>query len=168
MRSADLDRRVGCITLPALREAGVDLAFATIFTEPSSNRTPGPCAYRSSGDLDAAEAAGLRQVEFYHQLEQEGEITIVRTRSDLDRPAPLPRIVLLMEGADPIRSPDHVARWFDHGVRIVGLTWAAGTRYAAGNQQDGPISPLGLELVRALDAQGLVHDASHLADRGAG
>src|SRR5262249_9496495 len=53
--------------------------------------------------------------------------------------------------------------------------WAAGTRYASGN---GPSSGLpasakreyaglssdGLELVKAMDACGIIHDASHLSD----
>ncbi len=69
-----------------------------------------------------------------------------------------------MEGADPIRDPGQVGRWFADGLRLVGMTWAAGTRYAGGNQRLGPLTPLGAELVRALDEYGIIHDASHLSD----
>lgn len=156
----------GCVSLPALREAGVELTFATIFTEPARNGPKGPVTYRGSDDFDGAEAAGRRQLELYRQLEVQGELSIVHNGTDLEttRSGAAPKIVLLMEGADPIRSPEHVRSWFDDGLRIVGLTWHMGTRYAGGNGRPGPLTPLGVELVRALDEVGIVHDASHLAD----
>lgn len=146
------DPQAGCISLPALREARVDLAFATIFTEPE--------------DPDGADVTGRRQLEVYRSLEAGGEIGIVRGREDLDAGpgGRTPRLLILMEGADPIRSPDEVPAWHADGLRMVGLTWAMGTRYAGGNAKPGPLTPLGIELVRALDESGIIHDASHLAD----
>jgi membrane dipeptidase len=151
----------GCISLPALREAGVRIAFGTIYTAPGD---AGPAGYPSSEDADAAERRALEQLDVYRRLESTGEISIVRTRADLTFDGPLPKIVLLMEGADPIRSPDYADHWFDWGVRIVGLTWSAGTRYAGGNRNGGPLTKLGIELVHALDRCGIAHDASHLSD----
>lgn len=164
LRVACPEPGTGCVSLPALRDAGIDIAFATIFAEPGRGPQEHPAAYPNSDDLDAAEAAGLRQVEIYRKLEAEGELSIVHAVGDLDRDGPLPRIVILMEGADPIRGPEAVGRWFEAGVRIVGLTWARGTRYAGGNARAGPLTPLGRELVAAMDEAGMVHDASHLAD----
>jgi membrane dipeptidase len=72
-----------------------------------------------------------------------------------------------MEGADPIRSPEHVPSWHARGLRIVGLTWAAGTRYAGGNSSksgEGPLTPLGIDMIRALDDARIIHDVSHLSD----
>ena len=159
-----------CISLPALREAGVDLVFATIFSAPGelpeadAQGWEHPCRYPSSDDLDAAEQAGLCQVELYQQLEEAGELSIVRGSDDLTADSPLPKIVLLMEGADPIRSPEHAQQWYDYGLRLVGLTWSKGTRYAGGNAKPGPLTTQGIELVAALDELGIIHDASHLAD----
>jgi membrane dipeptidase len=164
LRQPIADPAAGCVNLPALRSAGVNVAFATIFTELGVDPATQPHGFLTSDDVDDAERAGMQQLEIYESLEAEGELTIVRTLADLDRPAPLPRIVILMEGADPIRSPDHVAEWARRGVRLVGLTWALGSRYAGGNARPGPLSALGREMVRALDAAGIVHDASHLAD----
>jgi len=160
------DPAAGCVSLPELREAGVGLALATVFTEPGVTDPSQLYGYGSSEDLDGAELAGRRQLEIYHRLEMERQVGIVRNRSDLGGRAggPEPRVVLLMEGADPIRSPDDAGRWFDGGVRAVGLAWAAGTRYAGGNRSPGPLTPPGVELVRALDELGVIHDASHLAD----
>jgi len=74
------------------------------------------------------------------------------------------KVVILMEGADPIRSPEHVKEWFERGVRIVGLTWAMGSRYAGGNAKPGPLTGAGREMIAALDELGIVHDLSHLSD----
>jgi len=155
----------GCVSLPELRDARVELVFATIFTEPASDESHPRSAYGGIDDLDGAEAAGRRQLEVYRQLEAQGELRFVRSRADLDTPGGAgPGIVLLMEGADPIRDPDQVPRWFDDGLRMVGLTWAMGTRYAGGNHRLGPLTGLGIDLVGAMDDCGIVHDASHLSD----
>ncbi len=166
LRIACPDPAAGCVRLPELREAGVGVVAATIFTEPGVTDRSQRFGYLASDDLGGAEQAGRRQLEIYARLEAEGEIDIVRTRGDLGGRSggPGPRIVVLMEGADPIRSPEDAQRWFGGGVRMVGLTWAAGTRYAGGNQSPGPLTPLGIELVSAMDELGIIHDASHLAD----
>ena len=71
--------------------------------------------------------------------------------------------LLLLEGADPLRTTADVADWFAAGLRIVGLAWR-GTRYAGGTGAPGPLTPAGAELVRDLDRFGIIHDASHLAE----
>jgi membrane dipeptidase len=156
--AADVD---GCISLPALRAACVDTVFATIFTAPNE---AGPSGYASVDDADGAEAAGRRQLAVYESLEAGNEVTIVRSARDLDADTAAPRLVVLMEGADPIRDAGHVTWWVERGLRLVGLTWASGTRYAGGNGGGGPLTPRGRDLVTALDAHGVVHDASHLSD----
>ncbi len=166
-READ-DPSARCISLPALREAGVLLVLATIYTSP---RPDEPAGYAGPDDRDGAERAGLEQLAIYERLEAEGEVAIVRSAADLQAPGPLPKLVLLMEGADPIRSPQHVRQWRERGVRLVGLAWALGTRYAAGNADSqfpaeaSGLSAEGRELVAALDEVGIVHDVSHLSDR---
>jgi len=159
------DPREGSVSLPALREGNVDLVFATIFTEPGGNDAHGLAGYGGIDDVDGAEAAGRRQLEIYRRLEAAGELRFILARDDLDTTGGVaPGVVLLMEGADPIRDPEQVPQWFADGLRIVGMTWAAGTRYAGGNQRLGPLTPLGADLVRAMDECGMIHDASHLSD----
>lgn len=156
----------GCITLPDLAAGAVRGALATIFTE-SGAAADDPGGYRDAQDVDGAEAAGLRQLAVYQALERAGHLVIARAADDLSRPAPF-RIVLLMEGADPIRSPEEAAAWVERGVRVVGLTWARGSRYAGGNAAPhGPLTRLGGELVDELDRLGVTHDLSHLSDQAA-
>ena len=150
------------VNLPALRAGGVALSLGTIFTERGSREAWG---YPVDDDGREAERAGERQLEIYRQLEAKGAIRLVRTRRDLDAVGdggPV-HVAILMECADPIRTPAHAARWFEAGVRVVGMAWAHGSRYCGGNAQDGPLNAQGRELVQAFDALGVLHDASHLS-----
>ncbi|MFZ9914798.1 MAG: dipeptidase [Phycisphaerales bacterium] len=165
MRACVPDDAKHALTLPALRAGGVRVALGTIFTE-----LGGPAgeavAYRDSADTDGAHRAGLVQLEWYESMERAGELAIVRSRGDLARAlrgeGPM-GVVILMECADPIRSPDEVAWWVARGLRVVGLSWAHGSRYAGGNARAGGLSPIGRRMVEALDAAGVLHDASHLS-----
>lgn len=86
---------------------------------------------------------------------------------------------LLMEGADPIRTPAELEWWVEQGVVAIGPAWARGSRYASGNEQpgalgqsDNALQPDGLtsagqNLIRAAEALGVVIDISHLSDRAA-
>ena len=138
------------------------LCLGTIYTEMGSPDQP--YGYIDSLDLDGAEQAGMRELAVYEELEARGEIQIVRSRADLDRPPAGLQVVLLMEGADPIRTPEKAVWWFERGLRLVGLVWGRGSRYAGGNARPGPLTPAGRDLVVALDELGMVHDVSHLHD----
>lgn len=87
------------------------------------------------------------------------------------RPGTTPPIHLgvLVENADPIRTPDELPWWKERGVVAVGLTWARSSRYAAGNMVPAAerlgLTDLGRAMVRAIDSLGLVQDVSHLSDR---
>ncbi len=154
------------LTLPTLREGGVRVALGTIFTELGGDPKTEAVSYRDSDDLDGAMRVGVAQLEWYESMEQRGEIAIVRTRRDFERAlagnGPL-GIVLLMECADPIRSPDEVAWWHARGLRVVGMSWGHGSRYSGGNGRAGGITDIGRRMIEALDACGILHDASHLS-----
>ncbi|MCA9286612.1 MAG: membrane dipeptidase [Phycisphaerales bacterium] len=154
----------GCVSFPALRRGGVRLALGTIFTEPGAPEAP--YGYADHDDTARAEAVGRAQMDTYRRWEEQGHVRLVRCRADLDGwddGGPL-RVVILMEGADPIVSPDAVADWVEAGMRAIGLSWAHGSRYSGGNARAGGLTPAGRELVAALDAHGIVHDLSHLSD----
>jgi membrane dipeptidase len=75
-------------------------------------------------------------------------------------------LLLLMEGADGLREPAEVEQWFDWGVRILGPAWS-GTRYAGGTKEPGPLTELGRELLKYMEACGMTLDLSHLSEEGA-
>jgi membrane dipeptidase len=156
------------VGLPDLREAGVVLVCGSVFAQPADAEDPD--GYRTAHQ---ARLAGMVDVDWYLDLERRGEIRLVRTVDDLpavvpallDTATPLP-VLLAMEGADPILGPDDVEAWFEIGLRMVGLAWMEGTRYAGGNAAPGPLTHDGAALVAALDRVGYVHDLAHL-DEGA-
>lgn len=166
IRSADLSTCGGqdlpaAVTLPSLREGAVTICLATIFTEADGADAVGYPA----GDAAAAHARGLEQAAEYHRWAQEGLVAIHGLGSlRVGQPSASLRIGLLMECADPIRTPDELSEWVARGVVAVGLAWARGSRYAGGNTDTNPLSPAGRALVAEMDRLGVVHDAAHLSD----
>ena len=113
----------------------------------------------------------MEQLTWYRRQVDDGRMNFVTSRGELpaeDEPpasavaGPL-RFILLMEGADAFRAPADVAEWFEHGLRIVGLSWRQ-NRMAGGTGFPGPITDEGRGVVRALDRAGIIHDTSHLAE----
>src|SRR5918998_798716 len=105
------------VGLPDLRAGGVGLVCSTIFCFPATGDKPG---YR---DADEAHAVALKQLQWYQRLASEGVMRLVTTPAELPEAPPtasepLPSI-LLLEGADPLRTPADVPEWFAAGLRIV-------------------------------------------------
>jgi len=144
------------VGLPDLRRGGVSLVCATIFCEPALEAKPG---YRTP---EEAHAAAMKQLDWYRRQEADGRIKFIRSADELSAAADL-RAILLLEGADPIRHEEDVRRYWDAGLRIVGLAWKR-TRYSGGTNAPGPLTPAGIALVKTLDRLGIIHDASHLAE----
>lgn len=143
------------LTLASLRDGGVGACLGTIFTEVDG--TDAPVAY-PAGDAHAAHDAGVRQLETYESWASRGWI-------DLRAPGQTPlRLIILMEGADPIRDASEMGWWAARGVGVVGMAWARGTRYAGGNTETRGLTPEGRALAAEIDRLGLVHDLSHLSD----
>ena len=141
----------GCVTLPSLKAGHVTRCLATVFTEsvePGSALTEDQQYVR--GDAEGAHLAGMRQVELYAKWRTMGVG---------------PRMGVLMECADPIRTPDELGWWVERGVVAIGLAWAHQSRYAGGNGVETGLTDIGRELVREMDRLGVVHDASHLSER---
>lgn len=175
------------VTLHSMRQAGVTRALATIFTETNGD---GPEGYLE-GDARAAREAGLRQLRIYHNWQHDAGIRISRLtdpmapeETDADGTPVLRHpnarafksttpthahdtieLGILIENADPISSPDDLAWWVERGVVAIGLAWWTPSRYAGGNGTDTGLTPLGRDMIRAMDDLGVIHDLSHLSQR---
>ena len=157
------DPDTGCISLPDLRESPIRIVFGTIYTSPArEGATDDPCTYTDSA---TAFDRGSDQLDIYEQLEAQGAIAIVRDGLRMPEADDPLGLYILMEGADPIRNPEDAAWWHQRGLRMVGLTWSLGTRYAGGNATNVGLSGIGRELVAALDDLKIVHDASHCSEQ---
>ncbi|MBY0262657.1 MAG: membrane dipeptidase [Phycisphaerales bacterium] len=181
------------VTLSSLKEGRVRLALGTIFTEPGGDTTKWKEAY-AAGDFERAHAVGRAQLEVYLTWRDRGLISLDRFASvkldegvgeirggmgvsalvpfplyfrlaRLDPKSPPLHVGILIENADPIRSPDELPWWRDRGVVAIGLAWAKSSRYAGGNTTTEGLSDAGHAMVREMDRLGIVHDAAHLSDR---
>ena len=156
-----VDNEIATVGLPDLIAGGVGLICATIFCSPRN--------YRGFGysTAEEARASALTQLNWYRQQIDDGRINFVKTAKQLPKldetPAGPLRAILLLEGADAIRTPEDVPEWFGYGLRIVGLAWR-GTRAAGGTDAPGPLTDFGRALVKAFDQIGIIHDTSHLAE----
>ena len=160
------------VTLPELAGAGIGVVFATLFVMPrhhaGADAHPGLPLYETAAE---AHAAALRQLELYENWEERGFVRIIHSAADLEAhtrsfaadPEQPVGLVLLMESADPLRTPDEVSWWYGRGVRLLGPAWKR-TRYAGGTGEPGPLSEAGHELLAAMAETGLALDVSHLAE----
>src|SRR5690606_21308729 len=64
---------------------------------------------------------------------------------------------VLVENAQPIRSPDELPWWVERGVVAVGLAWARPSRYSGGNlNPELGLTDLGRAMIDAMDSAGVV------------
>jgi membrane dipeptidase len=146
----------GCVTLPSLAAGDVAACLGTVFTELGGNNA----ASYADGDAAAAHRAGLAQVATYQAWEEQGRASIgLGSRGAL-------RVGILVECADPISGPEELPWWVEQGVVAIGLAWAMGGRYAGGNGKGEGITELGRAMIPEMDRLKVVHDVSHLSDRG--
>lgn len=152
---------IATVGLPDLRRGNVAFVCATIFASPKS--FDGDAGYSTP---DEAQVAGWEQLQYYLDLLKQREIDLITSPDEVPTQpcgdGPLPCIIL-MEGADPLRTPDDLDMWFNAGLRIIGPAWKQ-TRYAGGTSMPGPLTKLGRELIPKMDELGLIHDTSHLAE----
>lgn len=154
------------ITIPEMTTAGITRCLGTIFTEPDGM---GPEGYEA-GDAESASHAGREQLSVYERWARDGTIEVARYGRFDEHSHGTDDVLtlgILIENADPIREPDELVWWHDHGVVAIGLTWANDSRYACGNAttDDIGITDLGRHLVSAIDTLHITHDVSHLSPR---
>lgn len=172
-------RQQATATLPELVRGGVAVVIATV--------TPGfqvadvgegfqPCSalYRTP---EEAEAQAIKQIDLYHVWETKELVRLIKSRADLKdhlalwRDDRIPGLVLLMESADPIVCVDDLPKWWQRGLRLIGLTYGD-TRYSAGvaggnvSSKSGGLTPEGYKLLDRMAELGFSWDISHLTEEG--
>jgi len=172
---ADHPNGQATISFPQLREAGVELIFATLFALPESAPYASP-AEKFYRDSEGAHRLAMQQFDYYRRLvdNEKNHLRLVGDRASLDEvlashngnDQPLLGIVPLMEGADPIRTPEELELWVEKGLRIVGLAWDD-TRYAAGawrNSKHG-LTKEGRTLLEIMNEFNLILDLTHMSEK---
>ena len=167
------------VTFPELRRAHVGLCIATVLARVERGEGHGT-GYRTH-ELTYAVAQGM--LAYYRQLERMGICHMVRTAAELSAAAaawdaahsassaggqgedgPPFGFLLGTEGADCIVSPSQLALWWEDGLRIVSLVHYGVSKYAHGTGTDGPLTPDGRDLLKAMDELGAILDVTHQSD----
>lgn len=163
------DRGRGTVSFDEMRRGGVRLCVATMiarYVKPS-NSLPG---WHSPAQ---AWAQTQGQLAWYRAMEEAGELTPIRNRTELDRhldklqkdfsSGPL-GYVLSLEGADSILTPSHLERAYEQGLRALGPAHYGPGTYAQGTDATGGLGPRGKDLLHQMESLGIILDATHLCD----
>ncbi len=175
----EFKRGIPTVSFSAMRRGGVGLVFATLFNSPQANPFPdGSEEDETYATPEQAHRLGMQQVDFYRRLVDEDEsLRLVTDVATLDAVVashgdaaeqPLLGLLLLMEGADHIRTPEETELWRDRGVRVIGPAWDD-TRYCDGAWR-GSKRGLSLDGRRLLDVMGdlgLILDLTHMSELAA-
>jgi membrane dipeptidase len=162
---------------PDYQRGRVAIVFSTLFAAP--NRTKeGTWDKLCYGSPEEAHHVYRAQLDAYHRLaesqpryfrmigkkrELDEHVKVWQDTAEEERPVGL---VILMEGAEGIRSVDELPEWHELGLRLIGLSWG-GTRYAGGTREPGPLTPDGRQLLEAMAELGFVLDLSHMDEQAA-
>jgi membrane dipeptidase len=160
----------------------VALIFATLFATPA-RLSEGAWDTVCYADLSQANSLYRRQLDLYHQLADENpeKFGLVLQRSDLEAvtgawdkqpsgngegPGAPVGLVILMEGAEGVRSPAELEEWWAGGVRLIGPAWA-GNRFCGGTNEPGRLTREGYALLEGMAALNFGLDLSHMDETAA-
>ncbi len=157
---------------PDYQKGKVAVVFGTLFVPPSRH-APENWDFLRYTSVNEAHLAYRRELESYHRLADESPdfFRLIHTQADLqdvlehwndssqeEHPVGL---VVLMEGAEGVRSPSELEMWWQMGVRLIGPAWA-GTRFCGGTREPGPLTSEGFALLDGMADLGFTLDLSHM------
>ena len=168
------DRGKGTVCLPELRKARIGLVVATQLARytPPGSLLPGWNSPQQAWAMTQA------QLAWYREMEALGEMVQIRNKQELDTHLALwdnqevadekkpVGYILSLEGADSLVNISYLHRAYEYGLRAIGLSHFGPGRYAPGTKMEGPITPLGLELLKEISKLNLILDVTHLTDEG--
>lgn len=168
-------RGQGTVALPEMRKGRVALCFATLLAR-STGRAIQNLDYSSPYQ---AYATAQGQLAYYRALNEAGEICLITNRQELDEHIdawlqwemdttlvqPRVGVVISMESADPILTPEQLPAWQEAGIRIIGPAHYGPGRYAGGTSTELGLGFEGKQLLREMDRLGILLDLTHLSDQ---
>lgn len=165
------DRAKGTVALPELRQGNIGLVVATQIARyvAPDNFLPG---WHSPAQAWAQTQA---QLAWYKAMEAEGEMAMIKSKTDLDNHIALwlngkPNdnkpigYILSLEGADSLISLKHLETAYEYGLRAVGPAHYGPGRYANGTDAAGGLHAAGKSLLKEMARLNMILDATHLCD----
>ncbi len=166
-------RGMGTVALPEMRQGRVFLSFATLLARCTGTAVP----HLDYPSQEQAYAAAQGQLAYYRALAAGGHLRMITNRNELDAHVsvwraweegngrqPVPGVIISMEGADPVRTPDQLAAWQAQGLRLLGFAHYGPGRYAGGTGTDSGFTAMGYELLKQVKPLGIILDLTHLSD----
>jgi len=162
---------------PDYQRARVAAVFSTLYAPPIRWRT-GEWETLAYHDYDEANCIYRDELRLYDQLAEShpDQFRLVCSTSELneiiahwEKPSETGHpvgLILLMEGAEAVRSPDELAEWWHLGLRHIGLAWA-GTRYCGGTKEPGPLTDDGRRMLTVMAEFNFTLDLSHMDEEAA-
>jgi membrane dipeptidase len=159
--------------LEAAQAAGFAGGFFALYvpSPPTPDPTGTPYALPLPEPIPHEEAARIAE-ELFEAL---CDLPVARATSAGDFTTGRITAIVHMEGAEPIASDlSNLERWYERGLRSLGLVWSRPNDFAEGVPFCFPASPdtgsglteAGRELVRACNRLGILVDLSHLNEAG--
>jgi len=160
---------------PDYQRGRVAIVFSTLYASPRRSKM-GDWDRTVYSNYEEAHRIYLEQLQLYHQLTDsmpDHFRFVLNTRElrahmqDWGSPEKEKHpvgLIPLMEGADGIRSTDELDEWYELGLRLIGLSWA-GTRYAGGTREPGPLTEDGRRLLKAMTDFNFTLDLSHMDEQ---
>ncbi len=166
------DRAKGTVSLPELRKGKIGLVVATQIARyvARENNLPG----WHSPEQAWAQTQG--QYAWYKAMEDAGEMKQVMNRKDLEEHIALWNnqaiadekkpvgFILSLEGADSLVNLSYLGKAYACGLRALGPAHYGPGRYSPGTGQTGPLTNLGIALLKEMDALNMILDVTHLTD----
>jgi membrane dipeptidase len=169
-----LDREKGMVALPELRKGRIGLVVATQIARyvEKGNTLPG----WHSPEQAWAQTQG--QLAWYKAMEDAGEMTQIAGSAALEKHIRLwmddsmpdeqkpVGFILSLEGADSLVNLSYLEKACRYGLCAIGPAHYGPGRYAPGTGTSGPLTALGVELLKEMDNLHLILDVTHLTDEG--
>ncbi len=162
-------RGTNTVSFPEMRRGEVAISIATLLAR--CNPTGRSMLDYRTQEIAYSVAQG--QLAYYRALADDGVCRLITDLAGLKRSfaewesgtadAPF-GFIISMEGADPILSPAHIGRWWDDGLRALGLAHYGPSAYAHGTGCSGPLTAKGRDLLRGMEECGMILDLTHMAD----
>lgn len=158
------------VDLPKMRAGGLDAKFLIVFTSQGALDEAGYA--KAAASAEDSYRAIRRAIEAYPD-----QIALATTADEVESIHASGRKVALigMENAYPLGpSIEGVPLWAERGVRYVGLTHMGHNQFGGSSNpnpalgdapEDGGLTPLGRDLVKALNDHGILVDISHVGKR---
>ena len=173
-------RGQGTVAFPDMRRGRIALSFATAI----ARSTGRPAAHIDFATPAQAHGVGQGHLAYYHALERQGHVRLIRDAAQLDRhmkewagwdaqheadgdwtTSPPLGFMLCMEGADPILDPGELEAWWRQGLRMISLSHYGPGRYAGGTGTEVGLSEAAIPLLSEMARLNIILDLTHCSDQ---